>query len=136
MKTFLRSVIALFVVLMAIGIVHRIDRHFRPALAPGAPGKQEQHAPGTVLTVSRTAGGEGRLCFSIDSLAALPAADRTLYETREHARQTVEGPRCVNLAATPRASALRPGDAIDLLLRPQNGGSLQVIHIAKNGQNL
>ena len=102
--------------------------------------KSGQHAPGTVLTVSRIQSKEKlvpvRICFSIDSFSEVAIEDRDVYERAERTRQKTEGPRCVTSYAHPFADSLKPGDHLDISFTLENGGYIAVSGLSANGHDL
>jgi hypothetical protein len=102
--------------------------------------KSGQHAPGTVLTVSRIQSNEKlapvRICFSIDSFSEVATEDRNEYQQAERARQMAEGPRCITSYSHPFAESLKPGDHLYISFTLENGGQIAVTGISANGQDL
>jgi hypothetical protein len=141
MKTFLRSMAALLVVLALVGLLHGVNLLLNRGIPQAVQHKSAQHAPGTVLSLTRipASGKEPehlRLCYSIDSFAEVAAEDRNFYITREHTRLAAEGPRCAPLQIRPQTSSLKPGEPLEIWFLLENGGVIDIARIAAKGQEI
>jgi hypothetical protein len=144
MKIFRLGALAVCLVLLAFAIAVHVyrwaDSRFRADMAVAIRHKSGQHAPGTVLTVSKTELKEKlpsvRICFTIDSFSEVAIEDRSDYERAERARQKAEGPRCEKSYAIPFADSLKPGDHLDVSFTLENGNRVAVSRLSANGQEL
>lgn len=127
-------------VAIALLVYRWADGRFRADMAVANRHKSGQHAPGTVLTVSRIQSKEKlvpvRICFSIDSFSEVAIEDRDVYERAERTRQKTEGPRCETSYAHPFTDSLKPGDHLDISFTLENGGHIAVSGLSANGHDL
>lgn len=106
----------------------------RAAATPSAGDEPELHAPATVASVAllpaapdaSSSAPRMRVCFTIDSFAAIASRDRSFYETMERDRQAAHGPRCLLEPARAFPESLHPGDRLDAIFTPEDGGKITV----------
>ena len=102
------------------------------------------HAQGTIVSVEESAHDEQsedllpgpRVCFSIDSFADIPNAERAAYEAAERTRLANQGPRCRDTAVDASAVHFKAGDPVDIYFRLEDQGQISVIRISTHGINL
>jgi len=114
----------------------------------GAAGKPDRnvllHAPGTIVSVEERAHDEQsedllpgpHVCYTIDSLAEIPAIERPEYETAERTRRSKQGPRCHDTSVDPSAVHLKADDHLDLYFKLENGAQISVVRISIHGVDL
>ena len=98
-------------------------------------------APGTLVSIEERAHDEQsedllpgpRVCYTIDSFAAVPIAERGAYESAERARHAAQGPRCHDTAVDPSAVRLKVGDRVEIYLTLEAGNQISVVKITAHG---
>lgn len=137
-KASARTALAINLVIVAVGSSLMIYNWYasRRAAAKAAAnaGGPQLHAPATVTSVAQlpaaqnvpSSSAQMRVCFTIDSFAAIPSRDRSFYETMERDRQAAHGPRCQSEPAQMFADSLHPGDRMNVNFVLENGGTITV----------
>lgn len=135
-KASARTALAINLAIVAVGsslIIYNWYASRRAAAIPSAADNEpELHAPATVTSVAQLPGApdasspQMRVCFTIDSFAAIDRRDRSFYETMERDRLAAHGPRCQIVPARLSPASLRPGDHLDVIFTLQDGGRIAV----------
>lgn len=148
MNTRSRIVLGISLVLISVGsivMVYRwIDYKFRERMAVAVQHKSMQHAPGTLLSISRLPSTlespkepqRVRVCFSIDSFEGIATEDRSFYEATERTRLATDGPRCEVYPVNHVTDSLKPGDPLEVDFTLENGGIISVYRLVEQGQVL
>jgi hypothetical protein len=138
MKAPPRTALGINLALLAAGsflMAYRwIDSRPDAATPAAATGEAELRAPATVTSVSELsssldsspASPSLRVCFTLDSLAAIGSGDRSFYETAERDRQAAHGPRCLVEPARQLPDSLNPGDRLEVIFTLEDGGRIEV----------
>ena len=127
-----------------ISIGCRTNRSSNASTAQAGQHEATLHTTGTIVTVEEQAHDEQsydllpgpRVCFSIDSFAELPSAERNVCESAERARQAAHGPRCRDTSIDPSAVKLKPGDRVDVYFTSQDSGQISIASVLASGIDL
>jgi len=114
------------------------------ANAGSEPANQQNaimHAAGTVVSVEEQAHDEQsydllpgpRVCFTIDSFAEVPSAERNAYESAERERRAAHGPRCRDTSIDPSAVHIKPGDHVEVYYTLQKSGQISIVKVSTRG---
>ncbi len=138
MKAPSRGATGINLALLAVGsflmayrwIDSRADTH-KPSAAAG---EAELRAPATVTSVAELPSAPDspavsrslRVCFTLDSLAAIGGGDRSFYETAERDRQAAHGARCVVEPAGQLPDSPRSGDRLEAIFSLGEAGRIEV----------
>jgi hypothetical protein len=137
--------IALFVCSAAvISIGCRTNRSSNASTARAGQRETTFHALGTIVKVDEQAHDEQSydllpgpsVCFTIDSFAEIPSAERNVCESAERARQAAHGPRCRDTSIDPSAVKLKPGDRVDVYFTLQDSGQISIARVSARGVDL
>jgi hypothetical protein len=102
------------------------------------------HAAGTIVSIEERAHDEQsedllpgpRVCFSIDSFAEIPSAERAAYESAERTRLAKQGPRCRDTAIDRSAVHFKTGDPVDIYFKLDDQEQISVARISTHGVDL
>ena len=128
----------------AISIGCRTSRSSNASTGQTGRSKAIMHASGTIVKVEEQAHDEQsydllpgpHVCFTIDSFAELPSAERNVCESAEQARQAAHGPRCRDTSIDPSAVKLNPGDRVDVYFTSQDSGQISIARVSASGIDL
>jgi hypothetical protein len=121
-------------------VIHTFDANRKLAVQH----KSVQHASGTIVSVTEQPHDEQsydllpgpRVCFTIDSFAEIPGAERSVYESAERIRQAAHGPRCLETSIDPSAVRIKAGDPVDVYFTLENAGQISIVRISTNDVDL
>ena len=137
MTTLQRVSIALGCIAIAVVLASVANRWLKPHVFGNAQLDQpaaRHHATATVERVE-SAHEATVLCYTLNSLEDLPAADRGFYETTEAAHTAGHGPRCSSTREA-AARSLRKGAQLDVEFTLGNGGKIAITRVSATGQTL
>jgi hypothetical protein len=102
------------------------------------------HAAGMIISVEEQAHDEQsvdllpgpRVCFTIESFAEIPSAERSGYESAERERQAAHGPWCRNTSIDPSATRMKVGDRVDVFFNRDKAEQISVVRVLWRGVDL
>ena len=137
MKTFLRSMIGLAIIVIVAWVLHIVNQHLFAGKTEAIEHKSMQSAQATLVAVTVESSGwprRARLCFTVDSFASLPEGDRSFYEASERARLAAKGPLCMNGRLADDLRAPQAGDRAEIFFTIENGGLIAPSRMEWNGR--
>ena len=139
MVTFTRSLAGFAIVVVVAWVLHVANQHFLAGIHTATEHKTIESAPATLAAVAVDPAGwprRARLCFTIDSFASLPDADRSFYETSEGARLAGKGPKCMSGRIPDDYRAPAVGEKIQVFFTLENGGLIAPARMEWNGREI
>lgn len=137
MTTLQRVSIALGCIALAVVLASIANRWLKPHVFGNLQLSQpaaRHHATARIERVESTREATV-LCYTLNTLEDLPAADRSFYETTEAAHTAGHGPRCMTTRAA-AARSLSKDTLLDVEFTLGNGGKIAITRVSTAGQAL